>query len=93
MSNAEQQYKEEHWTYSEYDEEYYEDDDDVTEYMCWNAGSHCYVETSISKDSLDQLLDNEDAFLFDGVAYDELDAETGLPYGLNLIRKTGVEAA
>lgn len=93
MSNAEQQYKEEHWTYSEYDEEYYEDDDDVTEYMCWNVGSHCYVETSISKDSLDQLLDNEDAFLFDGVAYDELDAETGLPYGLNLIRETGVEAA
>lgn len=78
---AENRYKEENWTYSDYDEEYYEDSDDVVEYMCWNSCLNCYCESTISRQSLDYQIDQCDFYLIDGVAYDEIDTETGRPYG------------
>lgn len=55
MHDAEEDYKREHWTYSEYDEEYYEDEDDVTTYT--NEDGR---EVSISWDSLRRLERNGD---------------------------------
>ena len=78
---AEERYKERHWTYSDYDEEYFEDPDDVVEYMCWHSGLHCYCESTISRRSLDDLLARGDFYMADDVAYDEIDTETGRPYG------------
>lgn len=80
-NTAEERYKKRYWTYSDYDEEYFEDADDVVAYMCWNSGLKCYNECTICRRSLDNLLAQGDFFLIDNVAYDEIDTETGRPYG------------
>ena len=50
--DAERRYKEENWAYSSYDDEYFEDDDDVTSYVDEYGDN-----TSISVDSVESLVD------------------------------------
>lgn len=87
MSSAEQDYKENNWYYSDYDEEYYEDCDDVVEYMYWLSSYKRYERRTISAESLDEQVECGDFHLFDGTAYDEIDESTGLPYGMRLVAK------
>lgn len=62
---AERRYKEENWTYSEYDDEYFEDEDDVTTLKRGSCD-----EVSISRYSAERLLCNGDAICINGKYYD-----------------------
>lgn len=77
LEKAEKEYKEENWTYSEYDNDYFEDD--VVEYLGWSYRHNRYEESTISRNSLEQELDDGDFYFIDGVYYDSVNEETGLP--------------
>jgi hypothetical protein len=62
---AEREYKEENWHYSEYDDEYFEDESDVV-----TLKRDTYDEISISRDSADRLVDRGEAVLINGKYYD-----------------------
>lgn len=62
---AEREYKETHWTYSEYDDEYFEDDDDVT-----TLKRGACDEMSISRDSVERLVERGEAICINGKYYD-----------------------
>lgn len=67
---AERDYKEAHWTYSEYDDEYFEDEDDVV--MLKRSASD---EMSISIDSVNRLVESGDAICINDKYYDAAWAE------------------
>ena len=75
---AEQQYIKENWFYSFFDKTYFKDKDDLTTYLHWDWSIVSYVEKTISKYSLDKQ--SHQFHLFDGVYYDRLNPQTGLPY-------------
>lgn len=83
---AEETYKEENWVYSDYDGEYYDNDDDIAYYWRWNREKGVYEEKSISIESLNHLLYNEEFYEFDNVYFDRVDLATNLPYGYKLIK-------
>lgn len=83
---AEQKYKEEHWYWSDYDGEYYEDVNDITYYQRWNREKEVYEEKTISVASLRHLLYNEEFFEFDNEYFDQVNPATNLPYGYKLIK-------
>lgn len=62
---AERRYKEENWSYSEYDDEYFEDEDDVTTLKQGSCD-----EVSISRDSADRLVERGEAICINGKYYD-----------------------
>jgi hypothetical protein len=62
--DAEQEYKEENWHYSKYDDEWFEDEDDVTEFI-----DECGDKVSISVDSVDRLLDSGACVIVNGRIY------------------------
>ena len=84
---AEKKYKEENWTYSDYDDDYFEDETEVTYYQHWNPVIQTYEEKSISESSLIQQLRDEIFYEFDNVYFDRIDPATNLPYGYKLIKK------
>lgn len=69
LKDAEQSYKEDNWCYSEYDGEYYEDEDDVVTVMQWSVLSFRYEETTIHVDTLASLVEDKEAVFFDGTYY------------------------
>lgn len=69
MESAEQDYKERNWYYSEYDNEYYEDDCDVVEALMWNNNLSKYETTTIYVDTLNELFDDGEAVEFEGTIY------------------------
>lgn len=68
---AERHYKEDNWTYSEYDDEYFEDEGDVT-----TLKRGACDEISISIDSADRLVGNGEAICINGKYYDAEWAES-----------------
>ena len=86
MEKAEKKYKKENWTYSDYDDDYFEDETDLTHYLRWNQKTESYEERSISESSLIELLRNEEFYEFDNVYFDRIDPATNLPYGYKLIK-------
>ena len=76
MKAAEQKFIEENWYYSDYDQTYFEDKNDLTTYLYWDWSIVNYVERTISKHTLDKL----SFHLYDGVVYDRVNPMTGLPY-------------
>ncbi len=93
LDQAEKSYKEYNWTYSEYDEEYFEDEDDVVEYQQWSFVFNRYDKSTISQETLDEKVEEGEFYIFDGVAYDEIDENTHLPYGMRLVPLELGEAA
>ncbi|MDR2810448.1 MAG: hypothetical protein LBB84_07835 [Tannerellaceae bacterium] len=93
METSEQEYKKENWTYSEYDETYFEDEDDVTEYMCWLPMEKRYERRTISVDTLGGLLNEGVLHSFAGVSYDRIDKDLHLPYGMSPNRMSEQAAA
>lgn len=83
---AEQEYKKDYWYWSDYDGEYYEDEDDITYYRRWNREKEEYEEKTISVESLRHLLYNEEFYEFDNVYFDRIDPATNLPYGYKLVK-------
>lgn len=75
---AEQNYMQQNWYYSDYDKTYFEDRKDLTTYLHWDWNVVNYVEKTISKHSLDKYSDQ--FHLYEGVYYDRLNPITGLPY-------------
>jgi hypothetical protein len=76
MKAAEQKFIKENWYYSDYDQTYFEDKNDLTTYLYWDWSIVNYVERTISKHTLDKL----SFHLYDGVVYDRVNPMTGLPY-------------
>lgn len=64
MEDAEQDYKENHWYWSEYDGEHFENESDVTEWVNEDGDVQ-----SISVDSLDRMLDSGSAIMVGGRHY------------------------
>ena len=93
LEKAEKSYKEYNWTYSEYDEEYFEDEDDVVEYQQWSFVFNRYDKSTISQETLDEKVEEGEFYIFDGVTYDEIDENTHLPYGMRLVPLEVGEAA
>ncbi len=85
LDKAEEEYKKRNWTYAEYDKEYFENEDDVTTFMFWNALEGKYIKTTISVQALDEKLLLDECFQFDDVVYSEINEDTGLPYGMRLV--------
>ena len=86
LEKAEQKYREEHWYWSDYDGEYYEDEEDITYYRRWNREKEEYEEKTISVESLRHLLYNDEFHEFDNVYFDRINPATNLPYGYKLIK-------
>ncbi len=93
LEKAEKRYKEENWTYSEYDEEYFEDEDNVVDYQQWSYTLSRYEQSTISQETLDEKVEEGEFYCFDGVYYDEINEDTNLPYGMRLIPVAIEEAA
>lgn len=68
--DAEQAYKEENWEYSEYDDEYLES---VETFYRAIESSKSYVETTISEESLQELIDAGDVVERDGYYFEVSD--------------------
>ena len=81
---AEEQYKQEFWHYSEYDAEYYEDEDDITTFNEWHQELSAYVRKTISVDTLRTKLIEDDWHRYGDEYFNEVDIETNLPYGYAL---------
>ena len=78
---AEEQYKQEHWHYSEYDADYYEEEDEITHFNEWNQEQNCYVRKTIHIDSLRTNLIENDWHRYGDEYFNEVDIETNLPFG------------
>ena len=78
---AEEQYKQEFWHYSEYDAEYYEDEDDIAHFNEWHQELNCYVRKTIHIDTLRKNLIENDWHRYGDEYFNEVDIETNLPFG------------
>lgn len=88
MQEAETRFKHDNWYYSEYDEEWFEKVDDITLLYVWVETEKKYKETSISTDTLDKLIEDEQVWEFDKEAFDTINPDTNLPYGYKLTKET-----
>ena len=77
---AENAYKEENWFWSEYDHKYFEDEAEITELYRWNKGIKDYEAFTISKKTLDTLIERKEAFIYEGDFYDTINKRTGKPF-------------
>jgi len=93
LEKAEKSYKEDNWTYSDYDDEYFEDEDDVADYQQWSYTLSRYEQSTISQETLDEKVEEGEFYIFDGIAYDEIDEDTHLPFGMRLVPIVVGEAA
>ena len=78
---AEELHRQEFWHYSEYDAEYYEDEDDITTFNEWHQELSAYVRKTISIDTLRTKLIEDDWHRYGNEYFNEVDIETNLPYG------------
>ena len=78
---AEEQYKQEFWHYSAYDNAFYEDEDDITTFNEWHQELSSYVRKTISVDTLRTNLIENDWHRYGDEYFNEVDIETNLPYG------------
>jgi hypothetical protein len=93
LEEAEQKYKEENWTYSEYDEEYFEDEDDVTEYFKWLPAFRRYESCTISREALESKVESGDFYDIGGKVYDAINKRARIPYKERLVRNASIKNA
>ena len=84
LEQMEDDYKEEHWYYSDYDEAHYEHEEDLTTCYSYNECSGDYEEMTISKQTLEREIQSENLFEWDGKFYDVLNPITHAPYNLEI---------
>ena len=68
-NSAERDYKKENWTYSSWDDDYFEDENEVDEMMFWNKVNKRYERFTIHIDTLQELIDDGDVIWFNGMYY------------------------
>ena len=83
---AEKAYIEKNWFWSEIDQDYYETSFEVTVVNIWNSQEKKYEEKTISGATLDDGLDSGKYVEYDGIAFDNIDYKTNLPYGYKLVK-------
>ena len=93
MEKAEDEFKRKNWYYSEYDEAWYEELDDITRIHIWNESEGVYEEKSICIDTLDGLIENEDVWQLGEDVFDKVNPSTNLPYGYELKKEMSHEYA
>ena len=93
MEKAENEFKRKNWYYSEYDEAWYENLDDITCIHIWNESGGIYEEKSICTDTLDNLIGNEDVWQLGEDVFDKVNPGTNLPYGYKLKKEMSHEYA
>ena len=76
---AEKSYKEKYWYYSEYDDDYAEDEDDVVPALLWNVVDACYDKTTVFRDTVDSLVRRRCAGYVDDVCYIDFIGYDGEP--------------
>ena len=91
MEKAEDEFKRKNWYYSEYDEAWYENLEDITRINIWNDSEGVYEEKSIGIDTLDGLIENEDVWEFGEDVFDTVNPSTNLPYGYKLKKEMNHE--
>ena len=84
--DAEDAYREKYWHYSDYDGEYFEEEEDITYYRRWNREQEEYEEKTISVTSLNRLLYREEFSQFGDLYFSEVNPATNLPYGYKLVK-------
>lgn len=67
--------------------EWFEKEDDITRIQVWTDAENKYKDTSITAGTLDKLVKDGKAWIFDKEAFDTLNPGTGLPYGYKLNEK------
>ncbi|WP_196212050.1 hypothetical protein [Bacteroides cellulosilyticus] len=93
MEEAEDEFKRKNWYYSEYDNEWHENLDDITRINIWNESEGVYEEKSICTDTLDKLIENKDVWQFDEDVFDKVNPSTNLPYDYKLKKEINHEYA
>lgn len=87
MEKAETAFMQENWYYSEYDNKWFEEEEDITHIQVWIDTESRYKDISISTVTLDKLIEDEKAWTFDDETFDKVNPETGLPYGYEPTKK------
>lgn len=88
---AELAYKKEHWHYSDYDDDYYYDND-ITTYQKYNCLTGEYEEKTISKDSFYDLVDHGELHEWGGAYFDVVNEEVDKPYGYETLLEFTIAA-
>lgn len=71
---AESEYKENYWHYSEYDDDFCEDMDDITTAYMWSYRAGGWMKTTIMRNTLAELYEGGEAIFFNDAWYiDEID--------------------
>lgn len=84
---CEVKWKKENWYYSEYDDDFYPDEDEITTLFTWDSSTGSYKGQTISHSSLSYLIDSDQAFDFGEFgAFDAIDAGSHLPIGYALTK-------
>lgn len=86
LDNAESTYKRENWYYSDFDEDYYETEDEITSFNKWNSMTGEYEKKTISEKTVDELLDKDELYRFGDELFDTIDFDSNIPYGYQLIK-------
>lgn len=81
--DAENCHKENYWHYSEYDKDWFEDADELTEIQIWNQQEKAYKSQTIHLNTIETLLEDGLIVCFDEEYYDSLDSRTGLPFNFS----------
>lgn len=81
--DAENCHKENYWHYSEYDKDWFEDADELTEIQIWNQQEKAYKSQTIHLNTIETLLEDGFIVCFDEEYYDSLDSRTGLPFNFS----------
>lgn len=76
---AELEYKDENWYYAEFNDKYYEDDDDVMQVFVWSVCLYKYYKTTVGRDYFDEMVEDGEATVIDGVAYIDTILHDGEP--------------
>ena len=76
LKKAEEAYKKECWHYSDYDDEYVQDPDELTTYQAWNWDLLIYETKTIKKTTLEELGFHR----FGGIIYDTVSSISGRPF-------------
>lgn len=90
---AEEEYKREHWHFSDYDDDWYADKDDLVTYQKYNYITEEYMEKTISKDSFYDLLERGELHEWGGLYFDVINEEAGKPYGYETLIEFNLKAA
>ena len=89
---AEEAYKKENWHYSDFDDDWYEDKDDLVTYQKFNHITCQYEEKTITKDSYFDLIDNNELHPWGGLYFDVINEEVCKPYGYETLLEFNLAA-